>query len=278
MTSTDDTTSDLAGPAGRLVVVCGLPGSGKTTLAARLAAERGGVRFAPDEWLSALGMDLWDSAMRERVESLQWAVAHDVMGAGGTAVIEWGTWTRAERDRLRSEARARGWAVELWFLEVPVEELSRRIRARNREDPPIQGADLRRWVESFEPPDDEELSLYDAPGQPASMLRIGSVVLQVSDVSRAASFWRKALRYVATPGNPAFLAPECGAGPRLHLDEDDRMHLDLWTAGRTEQLAEVERLVSLGAGRVEWEYPDDADFVVLSDTEGNLFCVIDAGS
>ncbi len=38
--------------------------------------------------------------------------------------------------------------------------------------------------------------------------------------------------------------------------------------------AEVERLVALGATRVQWTYPDDADFVVLADTEGNLFCVV----
>ncbi|MGH3097804.1 MAG: VOC family protein [Streptosporangiales bacterium] len=36
--------------------------------------------------------------------------------------------------------------------------------------------------------------------------------------------------------------------------------------------------VALGAKRVEWDYPDDADFVVLADTEGNLFCVVNAGA
>jgi hypothetical protein len=36
--------------------------------------------------------------------------------------------------------------------------------------------------------------------------------------------------------------------------------------------------VSLGATRVDWDYPDDADFVVLADTEGNLFCVIDTSA
>ena len=36
----------------------------------------------------------------------------------------------------------------------------------------------------------------------------------------------------------------------------------------------VEQLRTLGAQRVEWTYPEDADFVVLADTEGNLFCVI----
>ena len=38
--------------------------------------------------------------------------------------------------------------------------------------------------------------------------------------------------------------------------------------------AEVERLISLGAQHVDWVYPDGANFVVLSDTEGNLFCVV----
>lgn len=99
--------------------------------------------------------------------------------------------------------------------------------------------------------------------------------MTVSDVERAATFWRGALGYVSDPANPAFLRPQAD-GLRLHLDEADRMHLDLWAADGDEQRAEVERLVSLGARKVAWEYPGDADFVVLADPEGNLFCVIDA--
>lgn len=105
------------------------------------------------------------------------------------------------------------------------------------------------------------------------MVRIGSVVLNVSNVDRAAEFWTKALGYVSDD-NPAFLGPKSGTGGRLHLDETDRTHLDLWVDEGEDKEKEVERLVSLGARRVEWEYPEGADFVVLADTEGNLFCVI----
>ena len=50
---------------------------------------------------------------------------------------------------------------------------------------------------------------------------------------------------------------------------------DLWVDRTASDLeTEVERLLALGAKRVEWTYPEDADFVVLADTEGNLFCVI----
>ena len=52
-----------------------------------------------------------------------------------------------------------------------------------------------------------------------------------------------------------------------------RIHLDLYT---DHQAAHVDRLVRLGASPVEgWPYPQDADFVVLRDPDGNEFCVID---
>jgi Glyoxalase-like domain len=81
------------------------------------------------------------------------------------------------------------------------------------------------------------------------MVRIGSVVLKVTDTRRAAGFWSQALGCVAVPGNAAFLVAHHGEGPRLQLDEDDRTYLDLWTANAEEQAAEVERLVSLDARR-----------------------------
>jgi hypothetical protein len=43
----------------------------------------------------------------------------------------------------------------------------------------------------------------------------------------------------------------------------------------TDRKAEVERLLSLGAQRVDWRYPSDADYVVLADPDGNTFCVIE---
>jgi catechol 2,3-dioxygenase-like lactoylglutathione lyase family enzyme len=107
------------------------------------------------------------------------------------------------------------------------------------------------------------------------MAHIGSVVLNVTDIGRAATFWRSALGYVPREsGNPGALVPQRGEGPALLLDETDRTHLDLHVASEEEQRAEVARLLSLGAKHVDWVYPDGANFVVLSDTEGNLFCLV----
>ena len=52
--------------------------------------------------------------------------------------------------------------------------------------------------------------------------------------------------------------------------------MDLHVADLDEQILEAERLVSIGAERVDWDsYPDDPDFVVLSDPDGNRFCIVD---
>jgi hypothetical protein len=57
-----------------------------------------------------------------------------------------------------------------------------------------------------------------------------------------------------------------------------RLHFDLHVADAPEQEAEAARLVALGARRVDWDsYPDDPDFIVLADTEGNRFCIVDLG-
>jgi catechol 2,3-dioxygenase-like lactoylglutathione lyase family enzyme len=108
------------------------------------------------------------------------------------------------------------------------------------------------------------------------MVRLGAVVMKVSDIRRSSEFWRNALGYVPRGEHPGILGPQSGERPLLLLDEEDRTHLDLSVADEAELRAEVERLVSLGARRVEdWVYPRDANFVVLADPDGNLFCVVD---
>jgi predicted kinase len=152
---------------GRLIIVCGLPGAGKTTHARRLEERLGAVRLSPDDWMEALALNLHDEAGRSRVEALQWDVGRALLRRGLTVAIEWGTWARAERDALRLGARAAGAAVELHYLAAPPpEELFERIRRRGREDPPIELADVRRWGEVFQAPTAEEMALFDAPAAP----------------------------------------------------------------------------------------------------------------
>ena len=111
------------------------------------------------------------------------------------------------------------------------------------------------------------------------MLRIGSVVWGVRDLPRAIQFWSAALDY-RLRNEPdedwAVLVPRQGVGVQLALklvtsERARRHHLDLYAEN---QAAEVERLLALGASRPEWNDPPGADYVVLSDPDGNRFCVI----
>ena len=119
------------------------------------------------------------------------------------------------------------------------------------------------------------------------MLSIGSVVVNVSDVRRAVDFWTAALDYVLrypVEDDWAILRPRAGGGPNLSLnlgetrpDPVPHVHLDLYAGDHDDQSTEVRRLMDLGATHVEWDYPEDGDFVVLADPDGNRFCVIDTG-
>lgn len=113
--------------------------------------------------MDALSIDLWDERARERVEALQWKLAQELLALGLTVIIEWGTWSRSERDTLRAAARAVGAAVELHYLSAPLDVLFERIQRRGRENPPIERGQLLRWVQMFEAPTPDEMALFDAP-------------------------------------------------------------------------------------------------------------------
>lgn len=145
----------------RLAIVCGLPGSGKTTLATRLETEYAAVRFSPDDWMDELGINLHDAAARAKIEGLQWNLAQRLLALGCSVVIEWGTWARAERDALRTAARKIGAAVELHYLHADEDVLFERISRRGRENPPIPPKAVAEWKSLFEAPTSEELALFD---------------------------------------------------------------------------------------------------------------------
>ena len=154
----------------RLLLTCGLPAAGKTTLARQLAADRRALRLTQDEWLIALGSSPWDASTRERVDHELWRLAQEVLRLGLSVVVDFGLWARIERDEMRSVARGLGVGVELHYLDVPAAELWRRIEARNLEPPwncyPIARADFDEWLRIFQAPDAAELALFDPPPEP----------------------------------------------------------------------------------------------------------------
>lgn len=157
-------------PSGTLVLVCGLPGSGKTTFAMRLATERNAIRMCPDDWIEAVLRDPNDDHEKERlrntIECLQWDLAQDYLAKGLTVILENGFWTEEERSQYAMEALDLGARIELYAMDSSdLDELWRRIELRN------QSLSSSTWVMAredhepkwtgYEAPTPAEIAFYD---------------------------------------------------------------------------------------------------------------------
>lgn len=145
-----------------LHLICGLPLSGKSTLAKKLARELPALRLTPDEWMQRIVGDGYNDEKRAAVEAIQWEIAEQVLRLGMDVILEFGFWNRKERDDFKAKAKSIGAATRLYFLDVPRDELHRRLQERNKNLPPdtfpIKETDLDEWIKQFEVPMPEELT------------------------------------------------------------------------------------------------------------------------
>lgn len=152
-----------------LILICGLPGAGKTTVAKQIERDRPALRLSPDEWIEVILEDHSDQVeldrLRTPVETVQWDVAMRVLALGVDVIIEWGFWSRGERQMFRERAQAQGHRVELCYLAVSNEELWERLSRRNADLPAgsfmVTKEQLDLWSSWFEAPTDEEMAAFD---------------------------------------------------------------------------------------------------------------------
>ena len=153
-----------------LTLMVGLPGAGKTTAARQLEEETGAIRFTPDEWhLFLFGNDFHDpvqhalhDSRHDRVEELMWSLGKQLLSRGVSVILDYGFWAKSQREEKYREAVALGAGFAIRYVHAPVEELWRRLEARNREDrddvfQTITREDLEEWAALFQEPDQAEL-------------------------------------------------------------------------------------------------------------------------
>lgn len=150
-----------------LHMMVGLPGSGKTTEAKRIEQACGALRLTPDEWQYDLfGHDIHDPEHDERhtrVEALMWKVAVKVLQSGTDVILDFGFWTRSERDEFRRKAHALGAAVRIHYMDVPNDVIWERLSVRNQSAGEnavffVGRKEFDEWSGLFEKPDQDELA------------------------------------------------------------------------------------------------------------------------
>jgi predicted kinase len=143
-----------------LHLMVGLPCSGKSMQARAIEAHTGALRLTPDEWhLNLFGQDA-DHPDHDRrhqmIEDLMWDVTEAVLRRGGDVILDFGFWTRKEREAVAARAALLRATTKIHYAEVPHEELFRRLRERNASPGTkafiISEASLKTWMALFEPP------------------------------------------------------------------------------------------------------------------------------
>jgi predicted kinase len=150
-----------------VVLMCGLPGAGKTTYARDLV-RRGFVRLSIDEavWQRLGGRDaglVLEAAefdrLKEEVRGEQRRELVELMRAGRDVVVDYSFWSRAARDDYKALVEAHGCRWELVHLQADPATLERRLGTRNGEaganSVTVDATLFRRYLAQFEPPDGE---------------------------------------------------------------------------------------------------------------------------
>ena len=125
---------------GRVILICGKIGSGKTTYAKKLADELNAMIVGHDEiMLGLFGADLYANDLEQFHKYCSWVEeyvkrkAGEAAKAGATVICENGFWTCAERTELRKFYEEMGVPCEIHYMDTSEEQRLKNILKRNQE-------------------------------------------------------------------------------------------------------------------------------------------------
>ena len=145
-----------------LHLLVGLPASGKTTEARRLASSSPMLRLTPDEWMIPLFGEPEAGGKRDVLEGRLITLALQALRLQVDVVLDLGCWGRDERSALRWLTEQQHTSFRMIYLPVDPGTQVQRIAARWNTAPhetyPMTDSDVDRWRGQFEEPDAEELA------------------------------------------------------------------------------------------------------------------------
>ena len=151
----------------KVLIMCGKICSGKSTYAEKLKLENKAVILSVDELTLALFENQAGEKLDFYVEKLKeyfFKKSLDMVEAGADVILDWGFWTKKERDYAREVYDSRNISYQFYYMNVGIDEWKNRILKRNQEIKreqleayPIDKGLLSKVEKMFEEPDRKEL-------------------------------------------------------------------------------------------------------------------------
>ena len=120
----------------KVFIMCGKLCSGKSTYANKISSTHKAVILSIDEiMLSVFGQDAGEKHdyYVERIKAYQYAKSVEIAESGINVVLDWGFWTRKEREYAKEYYTSRHIDYEFYYLDVDSVEWNRRIQKRNQD-------------------------------------------------------------------------------------------------------------------------------------------------
>lgn len=151
----------------KVLIMCGKICSGKSTYAEKLKLENKAVILSVDELTLALFENQAGEKLDFYVEKLKeyfLKKSLDIVEAGADVILDWGFWTKKERDYAREFYDSRNISYQFYYMNVGIDEWKKRILKRNQEIKreqleayPIDKGLLSKVEKMFKEPDRKEL-------------------------------------------------------------------------------------------------------------------------
>lgn len=155
---------------GKAILVCGKLCSGKTTYAESISREENAVLLSVDQiMLSLFGQQAGEKHDEYvlRLKKYLLEKSSELLSKSVNVILDWGFWTRSERDNVRDYFHSRNVDTELHLVELNSQEWKRRINVRNQDALENEGdayfidkAVLEKFEKVFEQPEDDEIDIY----------------------------------------------------------------------------------------------------------------------
>ena len=154
----------------KVYMTCGKICSGKSTYADGLRRRFKGVVLSVDEITLALfpeGVGEMHDTYVERAESYLFAKSLELIEVGIDVILDWGFWTKVNRDKAKEFYKVRGIDTEMHYIDVCDETWKQRLAYRNAK---VEAGETEayyvdenlatKFAAIFETPDKDEINIW----------------------------------------------------------------------------------------------------------------------